>query len=53
MKKKIKKLTLHRETLMTLNDREAEMAAGATPANITQTKVCCEISLSYCSACCT
>jgi hypothetical protein len=51
MKKNIKKLTLSRETLAHLTDSEAELAAGGT-LNSRDTKICCKLSISHCSACC-
>lgn len=53
MKKKIKKLALNRETVRTLTDGETAQAAGGTLHTLSrETKVCCEISFTHCSACC-
>ena len=53
MKKKIKKLALSRETVRTLTDSETAQADGGTLRTFSrETKVCCEISFTHCSACC-
>ncbi|HEX6901614.1 MAG TPA: class I lanthipeptide [Thermoanaerobaculia bacterium] len=51
MKKQIKKLTLNRETVRLLTDGEAAQVEGGT-LNSRETKICCQLSISHCSACC-
>ena len=51
MKKKAKKLALSRETVRMLTESEAAQAAGGT-LDSRDTKICCKLSISHCSACC-
>lgn len=51
MKKNVKKLALHRETVRMLTEGETAQVEGGT-LNSRETKVCCQISFTHCSACC-
>jgi hypothetical protein len=53
MEKKVKKLVLSRETVRKLTESEAGQVVGGSLGTLSrETKVCCEISFTHCSACC-